>query len=362
MGIILKNAQNAARDGVLSSRDVGSLISKALENGELSRAEIKDLEKVQSELESSMTPDARVALQRFLSMGDNFDGNLAGEIFGLNQDQGDKLEKAGISTVTNLLIASKMPEDRQKLANEAQIDLVKLTNFVEQADLSRVVGVGKQYAALLHGVGINNPQELSRQDPDTLKQKLSDFMATPEGREIASRRPSSRAVNKWVQNAKTLPKMMHYVNDDSASFTKEAFDSLKDYQKAMLFWGSDVRVGNGGVFEHEDLSVSVPRRKPTAVNNYIREVETSGFNGDFEFAELADIERIKLGDDTLGYRMTFDVKSESVDSEAGVGGAGHVDSELGGGGIIQEGTVSVALDPQGNVLDIEYDMWHTDHE
>lgn len=367
MGVIFNKAKVAAQDGVLSSRDVGQLISETLKDGVVSHAEIRDLKKLQSEMEAVLTPDAQQALRRFLDIGPQvFDGNLAGEIFGLDNSTGDKLESVGVSSVSDLLIKSKLPEDRKALALEARIDVAKLTSFVEQADLARVMGVGKQYAALLHGVGINNVNELSTQDPEVLRHKISNFLETPEGSDIASRRPSVRTVTKWVNNSKALPRMIRYVGDNSASFTKEAFGDLKDYQKAMLLWGSDVRVNGGAVFEHEDLTVSTPRRKPAAINNVINDIETSGVDGAFEHAELSDIERVKLGDDTLGYRMTFDVSgTEALDSET-LGSMGvDPNSEMGidpdmMSGV--EGVVSVAVDKDGNILDTDYDVWPVDYE
>lgn len=367
MGIIFNKAMQAAQDGVLTSREVGQLISDTLQNGEITHAERKDLQKIQAELEAQITPDAREALRSFLSLGPSFDGNIAGDIFGLEGAKADRLEKAGVSSVADLLIASKMPEDREALSIEARIDLVELTSFVEQADLARVSGIGRSNAAVLHGVGINNVRELAEQDPAELRGKIVDFLATDEGQNIARRRPSTTTLTKWIDNAKTLPQLIRYVDDDGASFTKEAFNELRDYQKASLLWGSDVTLADGSVFENEDLSVDTPARKPRAVSDTISSLENSGIEDNFEFAELANIERVKLDDETLGYRLEFDVKSTGINSEMvdvsdiGVADAESaaldpdIDHELMSMGDF-EGTAYVALDANGRVLNYDFDI------
>ncbi len=347
MGVILNAAWAAARDDVLSVRDVGRLLSGALEDGKIDHAERKDLEKVRSELVDELSPAARNALNRFLGMGDTFDGNLAGKIFGMTVQDADKLEKAGVTRLSELMISSRTPAGRDKLAVDSKVNLAKVTAFAERADLARLVGVGNKYSALLHGVGINNMGELAEQNPAALRRQILDFIKTDDGQAITNRRPGLKTVEKWIDRATMLPEMLKYVGDQGPNFTKEAFDSLNDFQKGMLIFGTDVRVSDGSTFEADNLRVTVPRRKPRSITEFIKDKERTAFGGDYESVHLSSIERIKADDDTLGYRLSFDVAGvDDLDYEGGSTG------DVG-----MEGWVMVAMDAEGKVLSTDAEVW-----
>jgi hypothetical protein len=351
MGILLDRARSLAADNTLSARDLGKVLSKALDDGEIHISEKKDLEKIRDEMDTTLTPAARMALREFLSLGTHFDGNLANALFGISEEDADKLEKAGIKSVSDLLRTTRTHTDRVGVAGSAGVDVVVVTALAEQADLARTVGVGRTYAALLQGVGINNVAELSEQNAVNLRRSIGNFLKTSDGQAIGKRRPSLASVKNWIANAKLLPKLIRELGDEGPAFTKEAFDALPAHQKAMLFWGLNVRLDDGSLFPANDLTAKTPQRKPAAITAKIEEWVDGKFGGDFDFVQLSNIERIKLDDDTLGYRATFDVRStENYDSE----GYGYDE------GI--EGYVEVAFDTEGVVLDRQDDYWPTGYE
>jgi hypothetical protein len=340
MGILLNTARNAARDGILSTREVGQLISQALTDGKVTRGEVEDLKKVQSELASELTPEARRAINNFLSLGSSFDPGLAGVIFGVTDEQVDKLEKAGVKTPMELLLKAKTPAERSKLANLAGIDEVLVTSLAEQVDLARIIGIGPKYAAILQKIGVNDIGELSEQNPVALRRQIASFLNTTEGRAIATRRPSLNTVKGWVQASKTLPRMIRREGQGGADFNKASFEALKKEEKALLLFGFDVHIPSGFVFDASHLSVSEVRRKPAEIGAAVKTLIDSNFDGEYETSELLSTEVIKVGDEILGYRLVFEVATES-------GG----DSES-GGDVRMRGTVDVALLPNGEVLEM----------
>jgi predicted flap endonuclease-1-like 5' DNA nuclease len=347
MGILLNTARAAARDDILSVRDVGNLLSKALQDGEISVGERIELEKVKTELADKMSPNARTALDRFLGLGDTFDGNLAGKIFGVTVAEADKLEKAGVSRLSDLMLRARTPDGRKELASETRINAARITDFAERADLARIIGIGNKYGALLHGAGVRNMGELAAQEPAALRRKVLDFMATDEGKAITNRRPSMQKVETWIARAKELPQVMHYTDASGPNFTKAAFDSLSDDHKALLIWGVDVRLSDTSVFDASKLKVDVPRRKPAEINACIRNTESSGLDGRFESVHLSSVERVRAGNETLGYRLTFDVAGQA---ETDYEGASGDDTQV-------EGWISMALDVNGKVLGTDEDVW-----
>lgn len=80
-------------------------------------------------------------------------------------------------------------------------------------------------------------------------------------------------------------------------------------------------------------------------------LENTGFNAEYEWTQLSAVERIKLEDDTIGFRATFDVRTvETYDSE----GYGYDQG--------MEGYVDVAMDNDGNILDTQSDIRPGDYE
>jgi predicted flap endonuclease-1-like 5' DNA nuclease len=358
MGVILTKARSLAADSVLSSQDVGKLISESLQDGKIGYAEKSDLKKLADELGDKVTQEAKVALNRFLNtMGDSFDGTVAESIFGVSDVQGQKLELAGVGSPADLLIKSRTEVGRAQIAQDSQINMAQITAFAERVDLARTVGVGKTFAAVLHKVDINNVAELAAQDPTELRDKIADFLNTPDGAAITRRRPSNATVEKWVNSAKELPNMIRYVGDGATDFSMESFAKLNNWQKSMLINGMDVKVGDANIFESENLAVDTPSRRPSHIKDVIEGWEADNFGGDYEFLEMASIQRVKNGDDVLGYRVTFDARTDDA--------SGYYGYEYGyesGTGDSFEGEVFVVIDAQGELLSRDDDFDYYGYE
>jgi predicted flap endonuclease-1-like 5' DNA nuclease len=73
--------------------------------------------------------------------------------------------------------------------------------LVDSRDLLRVRGIGRKYSALLVSAGVNTVTDLSTKNPRYLCQTLK---AVNSERNLVGRKPCSRTIESWVNNAKNL--------------------------------------------------------------------------------------------------------------------------------------------------------------
>ena len=126
------------------------------------------------------------------------------EIEGIGPVTTDKFEKAGITSVEDLLEKGKTSQGRDELASATGLSSEKILEWVKMADLFRIKGVGQEYAELLLKAGIDSVKELSFRDPDYVYQKVSE-VAESTGTQIIRRLPSPKELEKWIKQAKELP-------------------------------------------------------------------------------------------------------------------------------------------------------------
>jgi predicted flap endonuclease-1-like 5' DNA nuclease len=129
------------------------------------------------------------------------------EIEGVGEVYARKLIEAGIETTEALLEKGASPKARKELAEKTGIAEKLVLRWVNHADLFRVKGIGGEYAELLEAAGIDTVPELAQRNPDSLLQKLS---AANEERKLVRKLPAQAQVNKWVEEAKTLGRVITY--------------------------------------------------------------------------------------------------------------------------------------------------------
>tara|TARA_R110002096_G_scaffold147671_25_gene307869 strand:- start:6931 stop:7335 length:405 start_codon:yes stop_codon:yes gene_type:complete len=124
-------------------------------------------------------------------------------IEGIAATSAKKLEKAGITTVAQLLEACKDKRGRKKVATASGLDEGKLLKWTNHADLCRISGVAGQYAELLEAAGIDSVKELARRRPQSVFDKLIE---TNSGRKkpLVNQTPALSRVENWVEQAKEL--------------------------------------------------------------------------------------------------------------------------------------------------------------
>ncbi|MGB1251137.1 MAG: DUF4332 domain-containing protein [Candidatus Promineifilaceae bacterium] len=131
------------------------------------------------------------------------------DIKSIGVDRAAKLTELGISTVDALLEAGKTKKGRKVLTEQmGELGSAKLVlNWVNRADLFRIKGISGQYSDLLERAGIDTVKELAQRNVANLHAKLVEVNTE---KEIVKRLPTLAEVEKWVLQAKELPRGIEY--------------------------------------------------------------------------------------------------------------------------------------------------------
>lgn len=129
------------------------------------------------------------------------------EVEGIGPVIGEKLRAQGVKNTDGLLKASATPAARKALAASTGLSEVQVLKFANMVDLFRINGVGAQFAELLQASGVNTVVELSKRNAANLAVALA---ALNEEKKLTRRVPTEAEVTKWVDEAKTLPRVLEY--------------------------------------------------------------------------------------------------------------------------------------------------------
>lgn len=129
------------------------------------------------------------------------------EIEGIGPVMGEKLRNAGVNTTDKLLEGTKTKTQRKKLAEETGISEKLILKFANMADLFRINGVGQEFSELLEAAGVDTVPELAQRKPENLCAKMEEVNAE---KKLTRRTPSLKEVEKWVAEAKELPRVLEY--------------------------------------------------------------------------------------------------------------------------------------------------------
>jgi predicted flap endonuclease-1-like 5' DNA nuclease len=126
---------------------------------------------------------------------------------GIGEVYGAKLREAGITSIAALLDKGSSPRGRQEIAEKSGISGKRILTWLNHADLKRIKGVERQYSELLEAAGVDTVMELAQRNPENLVQKM---LETNEEKRLVRRPPSLTMVQKWIEQAKKLPRVIHY--------------------------------------------------------------------------------------------------------------------------------------------------------
>jgi predicted flap endonuclease-1-like 5' DNA nuclease len=129
------------------------------------------------------------------------------KIEGIGVSHAKKLEAEGIKTAEQLLQAGSSPKHRQELAQKTGFSEHHILKWVNQADLFRVKGIGRQYAELLQSSGVDSVLELAQRRADHLHAALK---ANNDKKRQVRLVPGAGTVDRWVEEAKKLPRIVTY--------------------------------------------------------------------------------------------------------------------------------------------------------
>lgn len=129
------------------------------------------------------------------------------EIEGIGEVLGKKLREAGITNTDKLLEQTKTKAQRKNLAEKADISEKQILKFANMADLFRISGVGQEYAELLEAAGVDTVPDLAQRNAANLTSKMEEVNGE---KKLARRTPTLTAVEKWITEAKDLPRALTY--------------------------------------------------------------------------------------------------------------------------------------------------------
>ncbi len=129
------------------------------------------------------------------------------DVEGIGPIYTQRLSAIGVKTTNKLLKKGATPEGRDELAEKTGISPDLILEWVNHADLFRIKGVGEEYSDLLEEAGVDTVPELAQRNPDNLYAALKQ---TNDAKELVRQLPSKRQVTDWVQQAKQLPRKIHY--------------------------------------------------------------------------------------------------------------------------------------------------------
>lgn len=129
------------------------------------------------------------------------------EVEGIGPVYAAKLEEAGIGTTDALLDKGATPKGRAEIAAATGIDDGKVLTWVNHVDLMRLTGVGSEYADLLEAAGVDSPAELGHRNAANLTTTMAEANAE---RPMVRQLPSEIQVQRWIDEAKALPKIVQH--------------------------------------------------------------------------------------------------------------------------------------------------------
>ncbi len=129
------------------------------------------------------------------------------DVEGIGPTYGARLHAAGVATVEALLERGKTRKGREDLAATTGIDGTRVLTWVNHADLMRINGVGSEYADLLEAAGVDSPAELAHRVAANLAAKMEELNTE---KELVRRVPTQSMVGGWIEEAKSLPKIVEH--------------------------------------------------------------------------------------------------------------------------------------------------------
>lgn len=120
---------------------------------------------------------------------------------GIGSEYQSKLEYVGIKTVSELLAKTVTQESRDELSKRSHIPVGFIDNWASMLDLTRVEGVGYQYAELLTYSGIKSVEDFRKRNPQDLHKTLKEIN---DEKHFTSIVPSAQMLDGLIQSSKSI--------------------------------------------------------------------------------------------------------------------------------------------------------------
>ena len=129
------------------------------------------------------------------------------DVEGIGEAYAQKLAEAGIATTQALLEKAATPKGRKEVAAKTAIGDALILKWVNHVDLSRIKGIGSEYADLLEAAGVDTVVELAKRVPANLSKKMAEINLE---KKVVRKLPAESRVTDWVAQAKKLPRIVKY--------------------------------------------------------------------------------------------------------------------------------------------------------
>jgi predicted flap endonuclease-1-like 5' DNA nuclease len=126
---------------------------------------------------------------------------------GIGEVYAGQLQQAGIVTTDDLLAAGADPQGRNGIEERTGISNKLILEWINHVDLFRIKGVGEEYSDLLEEAGVDTVPELAQRNPQHLYARLVEVN---KEKKLVRRLPSEGQVGDWIQQAKSLPRVITY--------------------------------------------------------------------------------------------------------------------------------------------------------
>ena len=126
-------------------------------------------------------------------------------IEGIGEAYAAKLAAAGLTSTDQLLESGKTKAGRVTVAEQSGISETLILTWVNHCDLYRLDGAGEEYIDLLEAAGVDSVPELAQRNAENLYQKLVE---TNAAQARVRKLPTAALVAQWVEQAKTLPRVV----------------------------------------------------------------------------------------------------------------------------------------------------------
>ncbi len=119
-------------------------------------------------------------------------------IDGVGPSYASVLEKAGVGSTLALVERCDSSEAIGRLAEQTSISTALIENWVSNADLTRVSGVGFETMKTLNRFGVGTVKSLAGQDPAAMREKMAGDAR------FRGSVPSEKTLLGWIDSAKAL--------------------------------------------------------------------------------------------------------------------------------------------------------------
>jgi predicted flap endonuclease-1-like 5' DNA nuclease len=130
------------------------------------------------------------------------------EVEGIGPAHATSLTAAGVPSTEELLTQGATTAGRARLAEATGISHKQILTWVNLADLMRIKGVGPEYSELLEAAGVDSPAELAHRNPANLETTFQEVVAARP--EIVRRIPTEAEITDWIEQSKSLPKVVEH--------------------------------------------------------------------------------------------------------------------------------------------------------